>query len=142
MPVAGFDHIALPTANAEAFAAFYKKLGFTTVDEDEWRAGRYPIFSLVFGNNRINVHPEGFVANLRGPTAVPGCGDICFVWEGGLTALQAMLHDAQVPIIKGPVDRVGGRGGGTIPSVSVYVRDPDDNLVEFMCYGEAAVGAM
>ena len=51
-----------------------------------------------------------------------------------------MLQGAGIPIIKGPVDRIGGRNGGTASSVSVYVRDPDDNLVEFMCYGEAAVG--
>jgi catechol 2,3-dioxygenase-like lactoylglutathione lyase family enzyme len=140
MPVAGFDHIALPTANAEMFLAFYKSLGFTTTHEDEWRSGQYPIFSIAFGDNKINVHPEGFIANLRGPTAVPGCGDICFVWEGGLAALLKMIERAGVKIIKGPVDRIGGRDAGTGTSVSVYVRDPDDNLVEFMCYGEEAVG--
>ena len=96
---------------------------------------------MAFGNNKINVHPEGFVANLRGPTAVPGCGDICFVWEGGLASALEMLDRAGVPIIKGPVDRIGGRNAGTANSVSVYVRDPDDNLVEFMCYDEPAVGA-
>ena len=141
MGVTGFDHIALPTADAEKFLAFYKSIGFTSPEEDEWRAGRYPIFSLVFGNNKINVHPQGFVANLRGPTAVPGCGDICFVWEGGLASVIDMLAQAGIPIIKGPVDRIGGRAGGTAASVSVYVRDPDDNLVEFMCYDEPAVGA-
>jgi catechol 2,3-dioxygenase-like lactoylglutathione lyase family enzyme len=140
MPVAGFDHIALPTANGERFLAFYKSIGFTSPEEDEWRAGRYPIFSLAFGNNKINVHPEGFTANLRGPTALPGCGDICFVWEGGLASVLEMLATAGVPIIKGPVDRIGGRDEGTATSVSVYVRDPDDNLVEFMCYGEPSVG--
>ena len=140
MPVTGFDHIALPTANAEAFLAFYKSIGFTSTEEDEWRAGRYPIFSLAFGNNKINVHPEGFLANLRGPTAVPGCGDLCFVWEGGLASVLAMLDQAGIAIISGPVDRIGGRSGGTGVSVSVYVRDPDDNLVEFMCYDEAPVG--
>jgi catechol 2,3-dioxygenase-like lactoylglutathione lyase family enzyme len=88
------------------------------------------------------VHPEGFIANLRGPTAVPGCGDLCFVWEGGLAKLKKMLSDAGVAIIKGPVDRVGGRNAGTAASVSVYVRDPDDNLVEFMCYDEPPVGAI
>ena len=140
MPVAGFDHIALPTANAEKFLAFYKSLGFSTTHEDEWGAGRYPSLSLAFGNNKINVHPEGFIANLRGPTAVPGCGDICFVWEGGLASVLEMLAKAGIPIISGPVDRIGGRNAGTATSVSVYVRDPDDNLVEFMCYDEPAVG--
>lgn len=140
MSVAGFDHIALPTADAERFLAFYKALGFTSPDEHEWRAGGSPIFSIACGDNKINVHPEGFIANLRGPSAVPGCGDLCFVWHGGLAALQNTLAEAGVAIIKGPVDRVGGRAGGTANGVSCYVRDPDDNLVEFMCYDEPPVG--
>jgi catechol 2,3-dioxygenase-like lactoylglutathione lyase family enzyme len=140
MPVAGIDHVALPTANGERLLAFYKALGFTTCDEEEWRAGRYPIFSIACGDNKINVHPEGFTANLRGPTAVPGCGDLCFVWQGGLESLRKTLAEAEVPIIHGPVDRVGGRGTGSGHGVSVYLRDPDDNLVEFICYDEAPVG--
>ena len=140
MTVAGFDHIALPTANGERFLAFYKALGFTSPDETEWRDGRSPIFSIACGDNKINVHPEGFVANLRGPSALPGCGDLCFVWNGGLAALSAMLERAGIVVIKGPVDRVGGRAGGTANGVSLYVRDPDDNLVEFLCYDEPPVG--
>jgi catechol 2,3-dioxygenase-like lactoylglutathione lyase family enzyme len=40
MPIAGIDHIALPTADGERFLDFYKRLGFSSTDEDEWRAGR------------------------------------------------------------------------------------------------------
>jgi catechol 2,3-dioxygenase-like lactoylglutathione lyase family enzyme len=140
MPVAGIDHVALPTADVERLLAFYLALGFTATDAEEWRAGKYPIFSIACGNNKINVHPQGFIANLRGPTAVPGCGDLCFVWEGGLESLQKTLADAGVAVIHGPVDRVGGRHAGSGEGVSVYTRDPDDTLVEFICYDEPAVG--
>jgi catechol 2,3-dioxygenase-like lactoylglutathione lyase family enzyme len=140
MTVAGFDHIALPTAHPEELLAFYKALGFTSPDEDAWRAGRYPIFSIACGDNKINVHPPGFTANLRGPTAVPGCGDLCFVWEGTLASLRGALDAAGIAVLHGPVDRVGGRGAGTARGVSVYLRDPDDNLVELICYGEEPVG--
>ena len=140
MPVAGIDHVALPTADGERLLAFYLALGFTATDAEAWRAGKYPIFSIACGNNKINVHPEGFIANLRGPTAVPGCGDLCFVWEGGLESLQKALADAGAPVIHGPVDRVGGRSAGSGEGVSVYTRDPDDNLVEFICYDEPPVG--
>jgi catechol 2,3-dioxygenase-like lactoylglutathione lyase family enzyme len=140
VPVSGIDHIALPTAHPEELIAFYGALGFSFTDLEEWRAARYPIFSIACGNNKINVHPPGFTANLRGPTAVPGCGDLCFVWEGGSVALLETLDAAGIPIISGPVDRVGGRATGTGAGVSVYVRDPDDNLVEFICYGEKPVG--
>ena len=142
MSIARLDHIALPTADAERLIEFYTRLGFTARDEEEWRAGTYPIFSLAYGHTKINVHPPGFVAALRGPTAVPGCGDLCFVWEGGLASLRTMLEDAGVPVVHGPVDRIGGADAGTASGVSVYVRDPDDNLVEFISYEDPPVGTV
>ena len=59
MGTAGIDHLAMPTANAEALIAFYKKLGFEINDEAEWRAGEANIFSIQAGDSKINVHPEG-----------------------------------------------------------------------------------
>ena len=134
MPVAGIDHVAIPTSNAERLIEFYKRLGFTVNDEEEWRGGRARVFSIQVGDSKINVHPEGFTAHLRGPTATPGCGDICFVWDGGVDRLQEMLRTAGVDVIEGPGPRKGGRGGGKVPAVSLYARDPDDNLLEFMVY--------
>lgn len=134
MPTAGIDHIAMPTANAERLVAFYKKLGFPINNEEEWRAGNVPTFSIQVGDSKINVHPEGHTASLRGPTAVPGCTDICFVWDGTVEECQKMLAEAGAEVIRGPVQRAGGRGRGTTPSLSLYLRDPDDNLLEFMTY--------
>ena len=136
MPTVGIDHIAMPTANAERLIAFYKKLGFLINNEDEWRAGNVPAFSIQVGDSKINIHPEGHTASLRGPTAVPGCGDICFVWDGTVEECQKMLADAGVEVIRGPVQRPGGRGRGTVPSLSLYLRDPDENLLEWMVYLE------
>ena len=133
MPATNIDHIAMPTANAERLIEFYKRLGFTINDEIEWRAGEASIFSIQIGNSKINVHPEGFTASLRGPTAVPGCGDVCFVWEGSAEECKKMLDDAGVEIISGPGARRGGRGKD-IPAVSLYARDPDENLLEWMVY--------
>ena len=134
MPTVGIDHIAMPTANAERLIAFYKRLGFPINNEDEWRSGKVPTFSIQVGDSKINVHPEGYTASLRGPTAVPGCADICFVFQGTVDECQKMLKDAGVPIIRGPVARPGGRGRGKVPSLSLYARDPDDNLLEWMIY--------
>jgi catechol 2,3-dioxygenase-like lactoylglutathione lyase family enzyme len=141
MAVTGFDHAAIPTANSERFLAFYKALGFGVEGEDAWRAGTFPAFAITFGDNKINVHSEALYERsrnmpgfLRGPTAAPGCGDFCFVWDGGIDALLALLEDAGVTVIEGPVPRRGGRGRGTGQGVSVYVRDPDENLLEFMSY--------
>ena len=132
---ASIDHIAMPTENAERLIDFYKRLGFHINDEDAWRAGEAPAFSIQVGaDSKINVHPEGFVAGLRGPTAVPGCADICFVWDGTVEECQAMLDAAGVEVIAGPGPRKGARGGGGHPSLSLYARDPDRNLLEWMIY--------
>lgn len=134
MPVAGIDHIAMPTANAERLVAFYKRLGFLINNEEEWRSGKANTFSIQVGDSKINVHPEGYTASLRGPTAVPGCADICFVWEGTVEECQKTLKDAGVSVIRGPAPRPGGRRRGAAPSLSLYCRDPDENLLEFMIY--------
>lgn len=147
MPVAGIDHIALPTDDAERLASFYAALGFALHGLEEWRAGRLPIFSIGCGDQKINVHPESLVparghpAYLRGDSAEAGCGDVCVVWEGGIAALLALLAREGVAPIEGPVPRLGGRGGAATPGISVYVRDPDRNLLEFISYDPADVAA-
>ena len=134
MPTVGIDHIAMPTADANRLMAFYKKLGFSINDEEEWRAGTANIFSIQIGDSKINVHPEGYLADYRGPTAVPGCTDICFVWDGSVEDCQKMLAAAGVEIVRGPGPRKGARQRGILPAVSLYARDPDNNLLEWMVY--------
>jgi catechol 2,3-dioxygenase-like lactoylglutathione lyase family enzyme len=139
MPVRAFDHVAMPTADPEGLIAFYKRLGFDIVNEDEWRAGKARAFALAFGDNKINVHPPAVWQDksftLRDPSAVPGCGDFCFVWDGSLEALTEALRTAEAEVITGPVPRQGGRGLGRTTGTSLYARDPDGNLLEFIVYG-------
>ena len=132
MSTTAIDHIAMPTANAERLIAFYKRLGFHINDEEEWRSGEANAFSIQVGDSKINVHPEGYTAALRGPTAVPGSGDICFVWDGTAEECARMLTDAGVDIISGPGPRRGALRGRN--AVSLYARDPDENLLEWMVY--------
>ena len=134
MGTVSIDHIAIPTANAERLIEFYKRLGFTINDEDRWRAGKADIFSIQIGDSKINVHPEGYTADLRGPTTVPGCADICFVWEGTADECNRWLKNLEVEVIEGPGPRKGAKAGGKLPAVSLYARDPDDNLLEWMIY--------
>ena len=131
MPIRSFDHVAIPIENTQAMLAFYRALGFI-VNE------RGNAYSIHFGDNKINFHaPERWRSGrftLRGPTAVPGCGDFCFVWEGSAELLKAMHDQAGAKIIEGPIEREGGRDNGRVKGTSVYVRDPDSNLLEFMIY--------
>lgn len=118
--------------------AFYRSLGFDILHEAEWRAGDFPAFAISCGDQKINVHDPKLWQNskftLRGPTAEPGCGDFCFVWDGTEAALEELLDGAGAEVITGPAPRTGGRDGGTAEGTSRYIRDPDDNLLEFIVY--------
>ena len=138
MSVTAFDHVAIPTARPDEMLRFYRALGFAVPTPEEWRAGGAPYFSIPFGDNKINVHAPALWENatftLRGRSARPGCGDFCFVWSGTSASLRETLREAGAVIEEGPVERVGGRHGGSCKGQSVYTRDPDDNLLEFIIY--------
>ncbi|HWC39384.1 MAG TPA: VOC family protein [Acidimicrobiales bacterium] len=126
--IVGFDHVSLPMQNTEAMTAFYRALGLDVAEREH-------VVSVYIGDQMINFHRpavwqrEGFT--LRAPAAKPPCGDICLVWEGSPRSLEALLDQAGATIVEGPVTRNGGRrADGT----SVYVRDPDGNLVELIVY--------
>ena len=130
-PIRSFDHVAVPMRNTDAMVRFYRALGFTV------NAGAQ-VCSVHFGDQKINFHQpvlwqrESFT--LRAPAAEPPCGDFCFVWDGTTAALRNTLDRAGADVIEGPVDRTGGRNGGTASGTSHYIRDPDDNLLEFIMY--------
>jgi catechol 2,3-dioxygenase-like lactoylglutathione lyase family enzyme len=140
MAVVGFDHVAIPTAKPEEMMRFYRLLGFVVPTYEQWRTQDRPSFSVQFGDNKINMLAPALWQNpaftLRGPAAQPGCGDFCFVWSGTLEELTAMLEQAGAAIEEGPVERVGGHDGGRARGTSVYLRDPDGNLLEFIVYGQ------
>ena len=126
--IRGFDHVALPMQNTEAMLAFYRSLGLQVAENPQ-------AVSVYVGSQMINFHRpatwqrESFT--LRAPAAKPPCGDLCFVWDGTPESLKSMLDRAGAKIIEGPVARQGGRRAA---ASSVYVRDPDGNLLEFMIY--------
>jgi catechol 2,3-dioxygenase-like lactoylglutathione lyase family enzyme len=138
MTIEGLDHVALPTDDPEGLIAFYRRLGFGVVGERAWREGRAPAFSLALGQTKLNVHaPELWHDDsftLRAPRAVPGSADLCFVWSGTVEAAIVLIRAAGGEIVDGPVERVGGRDGGSAHGQSVYTRDPDGNLVELITY--------
>ena len=126
--VRGFDHVALPMQNTEAMLAFYRHLGLQVSETAN-------AVSVHIGDQMINFHRptrwQDATFTLRAPAAKPPCGDLCFVWEGTPASLKVMLDRAGAKVVEGPVDRSGGRRK---TGSSVYVRDPDGNLLEFMIY--------
>jgi len=126
--IRGYDHVALPMQNTDAMIAFYKSLGLQVAENAQ-------AVSVYVGTQMINFHRpatwQRATFTLRAPAAKPPCGDLCFVWEGTAEALKSLLDRVGVKIEEGPVARQGGRRAA---ASSVYVRDPDGNLLEFMIY--------
>ena len=114
--------------NTEAMVAFYRSLGLDVAEHPH-------VVSVYAGNQMINFHRPSIWQReeftLRAPAATPPCGDLCFVWDGSPDSLDERLDAAGATIVEGPVERHGGR---RIEASSVYVRDPDGNLLEFMIY--------
>jgi catechol 2,3-dioxygenase-like lactoylglutathione lyase family enzyme len=136
MSISGLDHVALPVERSEEMIGFYGRLGFVVPGIDEWRRSKQLFFSARLGGQKINFHApslwQSAAFDLRAPASLPGCGDLCFVWEGGYDALRERLASAGAEIVAGPIELEGARGRGT----SIYVRDPDANLLEFIVYAE------
>ena len=115
------DHLVLTTANREACVDFYTRvLGMKL---ETFGAGR---LALRFNNQKINVHERGREFEPKAHLPVPGALDLCFIADCALDAVIARLNACGWPIAEGPVERTGA----TQKLRSVYVRDPDLNLIE------------
>ncbi|MGJ7603291.1 VOC family protein [Variovorax sp. LT1R20] len=115
------DHLVLTTANEEACVRFYvDALGMTL---ETFGAGRK---AFRFGNQKINLHVKGHEFEPKADVPTPGSLDLCFIASVPLEAVIERLGEKGVPIIEGPVMRTGA----TSRIRSVYVRDPDLNLIE------------
>lgn len=123
------DHSVIHVSDWERSNAFYRDvLGAELIPA---RGG----WAYRFGDQQLNVHGPGVsptpVARIPVP---PGGSDLCFRWHGPIATAVHHLDTRGVPVELGPVDRHGARGAG----VSVYFRDPDGTLLEFISYEEPA----
>jgi catechol 2,3-dioxygenase-like lactoylglutathione lyase family enzyme len=119
--IKSIDHIVLTTRDLEQCVAFYTQV--LGMRQENYGAGR---IALRFGDQKFNVHPPGFDASIKARTPTPGSLDLCFLADCPLEDVIARLKKHNIPIEEGPSVRTGAR----FPIRSVYVRDPDDNLVE------------
>jgi catechol 2,3-dioxygenase-like lactoylglutathione lyase family enzyme len=119
------DHIVLTTRDREGCIRFYTVvLGMKLEKFGDNR------LALRFGNQKINLHEWGREFTPRAHVAAPGTLDLCFIASLPLEQVIENLKKNQVPILEGPVAKTGAAG----PIRSVYVRDPDLNLVEISVY--------
>lgn len=119
------DHIVLTTRDKEGCIRFYTEvLGMKLEKFSENR------LALKFGNQKINLHEWGKEFEPRAHVAAPGTLDLCFIASVPLEKIIRKFSEAKIPILEGPVAKTGAMG----PMQSVYVRDPDLNLVEISVY--------
>lgn len=121
MHIDGLDHLVLTVRDIEASCAFYQNvLGMRIVTFGEGRK------ALAFGRQKINLHPFGNEYEPKAETPTPGSADLCFITTTPLAEVIAHLSACGVEVVEGPVQRTGAEA----PIVSVYCRDPDQNLIE------------
>jgi catechol 2,3-dioxygenase-like lactoylglutathione lyase family enzyme len=119
------DHIVLTTRDLQGCIRFYTEvLGMQLEKFSEKR------LALKFGSQKINLHEWGKEFEPRAHVAAPGTLDLCFIASIPLDQVMIKLKKNQVAILEGPVAKAGAKG----PMQSVYVRDPDLNLVEISVY--------
>ncbi|MHB8790073.1 MAG: VOC family protein [Desulfobulbaceae bacterium] len=132
MHVEQLDHLVLTVRDVEATCRFYSAvLGMQVV---KFGGGRK---ALAFGGQKINLHESGREYAPHALRPQPGSADLCFLSPLPLDKVIRHLAANQVAILEGPVPRTGARG----PLLSVYVRDPDGNLLEIANQQPPPVGA-
>ena len=119
--VASLDHLVLTVADIARTCDFYTRaLGMKVVRFGEGRV------ALHFGRQKINLHQADRTFEPKAAAPMPGSADLCFLLDGPLEAAMSHLAALAIAIEAGPVERTGATGR----IHSIYLRDPDGNLVE------------
>ena len=124
--ISHLDHLVLTTTDEAACVDFYTRI--MGMHLERFAGGTPPVErkAFRFGNQKINLHVKGREFSPKAHLPVPGALDLCFMASMPLNQVIAHLAHAQWPIVEGPVMRTGA----TQKIRSVYVRDPDLNLIE------------
>jgi catechol 2,3-dioxygenase-like lactoylglutathione lyase family enzyme len=121
MYIDSIDHIVLTVRDIDKTCEFYSRvLGMQVIAFGDNRKALY------FGNQKINLHEVGGEFEPKAALPTAGSGDICLISSVPMAEILQHLHEQQVLIEEGPVPRTGASGS----LISVYLRDPDGNLIE------------
>lgn len=119
------DHLVLTVASIPATIAFYQDVLGMRSERFETATGEIRQ-ALKFGTSKINLHQQGQEFEPKAQHPTPGSADLCFLTQTPIPDWQIHLAARDVTIEDGPVPRTGATG----PLVSIYIRDPDQNLIE------------
>lgn len=121
MKIIQLDHLVLTVKDIDTTCAFYKDvLGMEIITFAKNRK------ALKFGHQKFNLHQAGKEFEPKADTPKPGAIDLCLISETPIDVIIKELNSLGIPIIEGPVKRTGA----TLDLISVYIRDPDKNLIE------------
>jgi catechol 2,3-dioxygenase-like lactoylglutathione lyase family enzyme len=121
LKIKSLDHLVLTVKDLELTCQFYETvLGMQVI---EFAGGRK---ALKFGRQKINLHIFGKEFEPKADKPTPGSADLCLLTDSTISQVVEHLKRCQVEILEGPVERTGAEG----PIISVYFRDPDQNLLE------------
>lgn len=125
------DHFVLTVNDIEETIKFYKRVvGADVVDYEAWKSGAVKYPSLLFTMQKVILHTPATKAEINAANPRAGSADFCFHWDGNIAAAVEHLAQHGVPVELGPVERIGTHGKGK----SIYFRDPEGNLLEFISY--------
>ncbi|MBR9650159.1 VOC family protein [Thalassovita aquimarina] len=119
------DHLVLTVAELAETVSFYSEVLGMRAERFE-AADNSSRWALYFGTQKINLHQAGAEFLPKARHATPGSADLCFLSEVPVSVWMDHLAEQGVPVEDGPVPRSGAEG----PILSIYLRDPDGNLIE------------
>ncbi|EIB4687465.1 VOC family protein [Salmonella enterica] len=119
------DHLVLTVSDISTTIRFYEEvLGFSAVTFKQNRK------ALIFGAQKINLHQQEMEFEPKASRPTPGSADLCFITSTPINDVVSEILQAGISIIEGPVERTGATG----EIMSIYIRDPDGNLIEISQY--------
>jgi catechol 2,3-dioxygenase-like lactoylglutathione lyase family enzyme len=121
MKIRQLDHLVLTVDDLDRTIQFYTTvLGMELVTFENRRK------ALRFGTQKINLHKAGQEVSPNARHPLPGSLDLCFISDTSMEQIIEHLNSCEIPILEGPVKRTGATG----PLLSIYIQDPDGNLIE------------
>ena len=125
MQIETLDHLVLTVKNIKKTCDFYTKvLGMRAITFADNRK------ALIFGGQKINLHEVGREFDPKALYPTPGSADLCFIIKASPAEVLALLRSKGIEVLEGPVTRTGAKG----PILSIYLNDPDGNLIEISSY--------
>ncbi|MBJ5464046.1 VOC family protein [Salmonella enterica subsp. enterica serovar Derby] len=119
------EHLVLTVSDISTTIRFYEEvLGFSAVTFKQNRK------ALIFGAQKINLHQQEMEFEPKASRPTPGSADLCFITSTPINDVVSEILQAGISIVEGPGERTGATG----EIMSIYIRDPDGNLIDISQY--------